>query len=280
MRVNRNLIAGLVILLMFSTLVSNILISNSIKKYTSVTGKAPSTTGVVNITIGNVSEPSEGEGQPTPSGGGGGEAPKIFILDFRIQDSYSVKAGRLDTIITIFSSDRNFTFNVDSTNKTASVLKIVKTIIQVNKDFITYIDFDKDNADDLSIAYDGGEMIFIALRKPEAVEEIDPIVTSKKILEGQPVQKPALLEKRNYLFLFIFLLILIIALIFYVYSRKLSKIEKRKPIKKIEIKTEEKPIHKLESKLGVLKKGYREGVISKESYNKSVQRIKEAIKKR
>ena len=280
MRLNRNLIAGLVILLMFATLVSNIMISSSIKKYTGVTGQAPSTTGVVNITIGNVSEPSPEPSPSTGGGGGGGASPKIFILDFRIQDSYSVIASRLDTIITIFSSDRNFTFNVDSTNKTTSVLKLGKTIIQVNKDFITYIDFDKNKADDLSIAYDGNEMIFIALRKPAAVEEVEPIITSKRILEGQPVQKPALLEKKNYLLLFILLLILIIALLLYVYSRRLKKVEKRKPIKKIEIKTEEKSIPRFEGKLKVLERGYREGLISKESYNKSVQRIKEIMKKR
>jgi len=286
---SNNTIAISMIALMVFSLISTIFISYSAERRIITTGKATSQ-GEVSLVV-YTSTPTPGPGGSSGGGGGGGasQLPITHILDFRTKDIYSFSPGKKDNVIAIFLEGKNYTFNILDVSSEQITLELSKTNFIVNTIEITSLDLDRDGTTDLTIEYNGKDLIFTSFRRPVTGEEIEPIISKQKIVKETGLEIPEIYKGKSYLIALMVIIILILLVIIY-QNLRLKGIERLQKGKIIHIRKEdlkksktEKDKRDLKNKIGkqlnALEKAYKSSYVTKESYNKGKNRLKNLLRK-
>ena len=286
---NRNLIIAMfAISLIFTSLVSPIYLMikyDGLKE--TVLGKT-TTSGTITLTVVNASETNEtGEEEqqsPVPSGGGGsggGSEPVIHEIDFSTAVNYQdIRVYEDDEIIIVLPGNNKYSFMVTKfllNNQIELTYLNQKYVIEVDE--IAYFDMDANNVNDFSIEFDGIYLEFILMTA-------EPIQNKSIIIPGfgkDKIIKPLGIDglRTSYdLLIALTLIVLLVSSIFIYYHFRLSKFEKKNKMYVGKLhKNSKEDIKKLEKQKALLRKSYANKYISKSSYDKSIKRINQTIKR-
>jgi hypothetical protein len=285
------------VVLMFISIATTIMISNYAERKASPTGNAAidGTVGVY-VTDGSVLPPE------TPSGGGGGgsesgllRTPIIHLLDFINKDLYIIASYKDDQYIAIFPKS-NYTFlNKDTFGgySNLSLLMSIKSLdFYIKTNEVVKLDLDLDGENDLSITFDGKEITFTSLHRPIQGPESPPKISKENIVQEPGVNLP-FFENFNYVGLILLVLLFItITLTTIRLKRKTSSKEETKAIKIFnEYKEKSKNKNRvfdsdrenvyswLNKERILLEKSYKMKSINEETYKNGKERIDSLIKK-
>ncbi len=294
-RVPNNVIAALMIFLMVFSLINTIFVSYYAEKKLFPTGKAALLGGQIGVLVNGTAETTTGT-SGTGGGGGGGvgtglRTPKIHILNFITKNLYSLIPFINDKYIAIFP-ESNYTFRTVDLTAQSVLMETSNLAFNVKVGELVKLDLDLDNIDDLSISYDGKNIVFISLHIPIPGPVAPPKISIEKVIQESGARFPLIIGKYNYSLLFLIILIAMFILLTYQY-RRLKKLETKEEKQAVEIYKEYKSkiedpnkiftpervsiIIKLNRQLQLLQNNYNAGRISKEAYNRGKEKINKLL---
>lgn len=294
-RVSNNLIGIFMLFLMGFSMLNTIFVSYYAEKKLYPTGKATSLGGDIQILVKEA--PSAAKVTTSVEGGGGGGAgrtPQVHILDFIKKNFYSIAFFIQDKYVAIFPQS-NYTFVSVGQKDKEAFLETSGLQFSVKIGELVKLDLDLDNIDDLSISFDGQNIVFISLHIPiPGPTSEPPRLSIEKIIQESGSRVPFVIGKRNYSWLLMILLVILIILFIWQYKRlrDLETAEEKKAVKiykdyksnkeaskKVFNPEREETMSKLSRQLQLLQNSHSAGYISKESYNKGKERINQILKK-
>lgn len=214
-KISNNIIALLMILLMAFSICNTIFVTRYADKKGSLTGKA-TLEGTVSILVNESSLETPGTPGSTSGGNGGNNlrTPVIHILNFIEKDIYLIQPFKDDSYITIFINS-NYTFLNKGFTNGIPFLSIQNIDFLVPQNKLIKIAFNNGTKYDLSIRYDGVDIIFSAIRQPEISSELPPIISTEDIILEPGLQFPIKITNNLFWLLIIILFLLLILGILY-----------------------------------------------------------------
>jgi len=224
-------------------------------------------------------------------GGGGGRSPVTHILDFDLEDTYSLTAYENDKVKVIFSDDTNYEFKITWASVAYLSLELNKVEYRITNSEIGYFDFDNDGNNDLSVLYIGetNEAVWTGLEKKIEPTIVAPAFSKEKakLAVGADVD---MFGKTISLIPILIVLVAILIIFMMLHNKKLKNIEghqkkklikirkdysKKKKTVEVKIKTKDK----LTKQKNALERAYKSGYVKKDAYSKGKKRINDLMRK-